>query len=209
MKFDPRALLAHPFLYEVVQRALGAPAVRRRLARDFFRVPAGSRVLDLGCGPGTAVDMFPPDVHYTGIDISAAYIEAAKAAHSSTGRHEFILADVTTDSFSPAMFPYRFDLITCVGVLHHLPDQGVRTLLGHVRELLAPEGRFFSMDPVRLTPQRRIARFLVDRDRGEHVRDPAAYQALVTAFLPSAQFEVRHDQLTVPYDHFIVEARKA
>jgi SAM-dependent methyltransferase len=208
MTLDPRALLAHPGLYEFVQRALGASAVRRRLSREFFQVAAGGHVLDVGCGPGTSVDMFPADIHYTGIDISEAYVEAARAAHGSTGRHTFVVADVTTNAFSPAMFPQRFDLVACVGVLHHLPDEGVRTLLANVRELLVPGGRFFSMDPVRLSPQRRIARFLVDRDRGEFVRSPEAYKALISGFLPTARFEVRHDQLTVPYDHFLVEARR-
>ena len=55
-----------------------------------FLIPAGKRVLELGCGAGELLAELRP-VHGTGIDISPRMIETARAAYPAL---EFILGDI-------------------------------------------------------------------------------------------------------------------
>jgi tetratricopeptide (TPR) repeat protein/ubiquinone/menaquinone biosynthesis C-methylase UbiE len=108
-------------------------------ARDFAK---GLRVLVAGCGTGDSVmwlgeqlrDM-PSEI--VAIDLSSASIEIASARAAVRG-----LANIRfiNDSLleAPRLGLGAFDYITCLGVLHHLPDPdaGLRAL----EAVLAPDG---------------------------------------------------------------------
>jgi len=81
------------------------------------------RILDAGCGSGVGTEYLVhlnPQAQVVGIDLSAGTLEVAKKRCQSSGAdrvefHHLSLYDV-------AQLPGEFDLINCVGVLHHLPD---------------------------------------------------------------------------------------
>jgi SAM-dependent methyltransferase len=83
-------------------------------------LPVQAEVLIAGCGTGSeAVQLARrfPDAGVTAIDISAASL--AYAANRCAGLDvDFRLLDL----HQAASLGRRFDLITCCGVLHHLPD---------------------------------------------------------------------------------------
>ncbi|MGE3908104.1 MAG: class I SAM-dependent methyltransferase [Chloroflexota bacterium] len=100
----------------------------------------GSRLLDLGCGPGLYCQRFGErGVQVTGIDISAGSLAYAQSAATTAGLPiEYIQADyVTLDR------PDEFDAITLIyydfGVL---PDPRRDALLRRVRRALRPDGVF-------------------------------------------------------------------
>jgi hypothetical protein len=74
------------------------------------------------------------------------------------------------------------------------------------RLVLEPGGRLVTIDPALVDGQHRIARLLVSRDRGPHVRDPDYLRRLVTPMFPNAEIEVRHDMLRPPYTQAIIRA---
>lgn len=53
-----------------------------------------SSLLDLACGQGVLARHLPDNVYYTGIDLSATLIKAAKGCDKNPG-HEFIVGDVS------------------------------------------------------------------------------------------------------------------
>jgi len=165
-----RGLLSHPLVYEGFQRAVGARHFRKVLAREYLRPRPGDRLLDVGCGPGHMLE-FLPDVDYVGVDLSHAYIEYAKRAFAGHGK--FLVADATTlESHEPE----PFDLVTAVGLLHHLADEGVVQLLHGLRARMSgPESRLVTIDGCYAGGQSRIAAFLLSKDRGRHVRSPEDY----------------------------------
>jgi len=99
------------------------------------------RILDAGCGTGDGTDYLVhlnPEAQITAIDLSSGALAVAKERCQRSGAdrvefHHLSLYDV-------AQLPGEFDLINCVGVLHHLPDpiRGIQALASK----LAPGGIF-------------------------------------------------------------------
>lgn len=97
------------------------------------------RILDAGCGSGVGTEYLVhlnPHAQVTGIDLSAGTLAVAKerCARSGANRVEFHHLSLTDAD----QLPGEFDLINCVGVLHHLPDpiRGIQSLA----KKLAPGG---------------------------------------------------------------------
>jgi SAM-dependent methyltransferase len=97
------------------------------------------RILDAGCGSGVGTEYLVhlnPQAQVVGIDLSAGTLEVAKERCKRSGAnrvefHHLSLYDVEQLSG-------EFDLINCVGVLHHTPDpiRGIQALA----KKLAPGG---------------------------------------------------------------------
>lgn len=102
---------------------------------------AGLRVLDYGCGNGYVLQQFArhgAEVH--GIDLTdraVALSEARFRARGLTGR--FTRGDGLTIPYPDA----TFDVVTSMGVLHHIPDP--RPVLAEINRVLKPGGRFVLM----------------------------------------------------------------
>jgi len=98
-----------------------------------------ARILDAGCGTGVGTEYLVhlnPDATVMGIDLSAVALAVAKERCQKSGAkgvefHHLSLFDVD-------QLPGEFDLINCVGVLHHTPDPigGIQALA----KKLAPGG---------------------------------------------------------------------
>jgi SAM-dependent methyltransferase len=139
------------------------------------------RVLDLGCGTGEYAELFDPE-RYLGVDIHPGSIAFA-AAHRPS--HRFECADVR-DWKGPEL---RFDLVLVNGVLHHLDDDAAREFLTTARGLRAPGGRLLVIEDVTLEDAPLPTRLVHRLDYGEHIRDVAAWQALVSAIAPIERSE--------------------
>jgi len=109
---------------------------------DFLRSPF--EVLIAGCGTGrqavsAAID-YGPQAHVTGLDITETSLGYASMMAERMGASNLSLAqgDIQNiGAFEPS-FRQRFNVIECVGVLHHMarPFDGWRAL----KECLAPGG---------------------------------------------------------------------
>jgi SAM-dependent methyltransferase len=99
---------------------------RRRIIRaelDRLALPAGSRVLDAGCGSGRTLVELADYGEVTGIELNDEAAELARdrgLGEVVVGRLEELPWDDGT-----------FDLITCLDVIEHVPDD-----VGALRELL-------------------------------------------------------------------------
>jgi len=193
-----RGLLTRAKNYDLLQTLLGAENVRRVLARDYIQAEPGMRVLDIGCGTGGVLAHLPA-VDYVGFDLNPEYIAAAQRRYGARGR--FVCGDVNR---APADARGAFDRILAIGLLHHLEDNEAQALMDLARSLLTPNGYFLTFDSCYRDEQPRIARFLIDRDRGRNTRTEPAYLALARNTFPSAKAFVREDLLRVPYTHIIL-----
>ena len=99
------------------------------------------RILDAGCGTGVGTEyliLLNPQAEVVGIDLSEKALEIASERCRRSGvfreRVEFHHLNLE----NAAQLPGEFDLINCVGVLHHLPNpiQGIQALASK----LAPGG---------------------------------------------------------------------
>jgi 2-polyprenyl-3-methyl-5-hydroxy-6-metoxy-1,4-benzoquinol methylase len=96
------------------------------------RLAGATRVLDVGCGPGTFIGNYLGGVECLGIDVSAPQIDYATRRYG-TAEHRFstqVLAGLDE----------RFDAVTLIEVIEHLAPADARRLLAEVRGLLSPHG---------------------------------------------------------------------
>lgn len=195
-------VLAVPTVYRTFGRALGAVHGRDRFARDHIRARPGDRVLDIGCGPADIVPHLP-DVHYTGFDANADYITTATKMHGHRG--EFYCKRVSEETLAAQP---KFDVVLAIGVVHHLDDHEAQHLFGLAHGALAPGGRLITLDPVFVDGQSRVARYLIARDRGEHVRHENGYRDLATRVFSKVKPTICNDMLRVPYTILVLECER-
>ncbi len=198
---DPRTLLATPAVFKIFKRVISRSRGADELVWRHIRPWPGARILDIACGLGGILEQLPP-VHYDGFDIDPTYIASARRTYGDRGT--FHCADVTTADVEAN----AYDIVMAIGVLHHLDDDQARVLIALARRALVTGGRFISFDGCYVPGQSRIARFLLAKDRGRHVRDEEGYARLVREQFAEVSVSLRHDWLRVPYTHIIMEGTR-
>ena len=111
----------------------------RTVGRWLEAVRGTPRVADVGCGTGHTLIALArqfPDVEFTGIDVVEQAVLAAGSRVVDEGLRNvrFVRADLTW----PVEDVGRFDVVLCLGVLHHLPD--LRQGFEHASSLLRQKG---------------------------------------------------------------------
>lgn len=195
-----KALLSLPLAYRTFRHVIGGQDLNRTLVSRYVRPKSQERVLDIGCGPASVLEFLPSDVSYVGFDPSPGYIAAAKSQYGNRGA--FFAGYVTAESLGTLG---QFDTVLSVGVLHHLDDDAARDLCKVACLALRPGGRFVTIDGCYVNGQSPIARFLLNQDRGRHVRSEAEYRALAQSQFSMVTTHVRDDLLRMPYTHLIME----
>jgi SAM-dependent methyltransferase len=186
----PYALWQYPFVKQKV-----APFLERKL------ITPKTRVLDVGCGPGTNVPLFT-GCDYIGIDFNQRYIDYVSRKYA----RRFICADAITFDYEPLG---QFDLIFMNSLMHHLPTDGCRTLLSKLYDRIAPNGTLVVLDLI-LDDTCRIAHFLAKADRGEFPRPEHEWRALLDETIHPRLFQ-RYDVGigTLPlWRFFMAEAKR-
>ena len=139
---------------------------RARRARRYYyarlervlaqRIPAGSRVLDIGCGAGQLLAALRPS-RGVGIDVSARAIAHARSLHAGAPLHFF-----EGDAANPAVLAQAggaFDAIVMVNVVTHLSD--VQAAVEALHAVSHPRTRLFIYSHSRLwQPALRLAEWL-------------------------------------------------
>lgn len=112
----------------------GAPIRLRYLDLLLSLLPAGSDVLDLGCGAGEPVTRRLAEQHrVVGVDVSRRQLELASEAAPSA---VFLLGDL-----SEIAFPNRsFDAVVAFYALTHVPRMRHADVLGRIVQWLRPGG---------------------------------------------------------------------
>lgn len=155
------------------------------------------RILDAGCGTGVGTEYLVhlnPEASVTGIDLSAGALAVARerCRRSGADRVEFHHLSL----FDAEQLPGQFDLINCVGVLHHTPDpiRGIQALAAK----LAPGGIMHIFVYAELgrweiqLMQRAIA--LLQGDRRGDYRDGVQLGRALFAALPENNRLVRREK---------------
>lgn len=114
------------------------------------QLPAGARVLDVGCGAGepTARQLADGGLRVTGVDLSAGMLEQARAAAPGASFHRLDVFDLGTVRAEqvwgvPELGPDgagSLDAATAFFSLLMLPRAEISEVLGRVRGLLRPGG---------------------------------------------------------------------
>lgn len=190
-----RSILSHPLVYDLLQTIMGADKIRRYFIQQIVRPESKMRILDIGCGTGNIINYLPTDIEYIGYDPSDKYIKQARKSFADRGK--FVVGYFDQEE---AHKYEKFDIIICIGVLHHLDDEEARNLMELFVGALKESGRFCSLDCTFVEEQSRIARYLIEQDRGRNVRFYNEYISLAKQKFSSVKSELKHRKF-IPYTH--------
>lgn len=113
---------------------------RRRIIRaelDRVPVPTGARVLDAGCGSGRTLQELADYGQVSGIELDTESAELARGR----GLGEVVIGRLEQLPWDDG----TFDLITCLDVIEHVPDD--ITALQELRRVCRPGGRLLVTVP--------------------------------------------------------------
>ncbi|MBK9292990.1 MAG: class I SAM-dependent methyltransferase [Oligoflexia bacterium] len=114
------------------------------------KIPDGSSVLDLGCGPGSFLYVLSKqkkNINATGADLASTQIEFAKKTVTSSNSNTINFKNV---DFNKAYLPFEdssFDYITCIEVIEHIHPHLALKTLSEAKRLLKPNGKIIVTTP--------------------------------------------------------------
>ena len=138
--------------YALLERVIG-PGMHTRLGDDnerqydYVEIGHATHVLEIGCGKGHSQVLARryTGVHFTGVDIVAQHIAAAKAATADLNNVEYIQADATVNL--SWLGQRKFQVIFGVESLRHIDTEDkMAYFVEQARALLAPGGKLVIVD---------------------------------------------------------------
>jgi 2-polyprenyl-3-methyl-5-hydroxy-6-metoxy-1,4-benzoquinol methylase len=151
--YPPRERFARHFAYGKLR---GDPAFAHLLRAG--RIPARSRLLDIGCGQGLLCALLaaaearhargewdaawpaPPALaRYTGIDLMSRDVERARAMAEHWGAGEQPARNFVVGDMRDTELP-RSDVVVILDVLHYVGYEAQEAVLGRVKAALMPRG---------------------------------------------------------------------
>src|SRR6476469_2600511 len=160
------------FNFREEKRVIGVELMphAERIRRGEGRKP---RILDLGCGTGELAPVcLKKGYTYVGIDIEA---ERSQYAATTLKKGKFHVMDASKIAYPTG----HFDQILVTGVLHHLSDEDVRSIVREMKRILRPDGRALVMEDIALRGSLNLLGALVHlADEGSHIRRPNEYTPL-------------------------------
>lgn len=128
---------------EAATQRLFAPALRRLAKHAPF-----AQMLDLGCGTGHMIRRAGPlAARVTGVDHSPGMLASARRMVEARGLSHVRFEQGDLEAFLAA-HPDHADLVTAVGVLHHLGEDGIDRVLAAIHRSLRPGGWVLLAEPV-------------------------------------------------------------
>ncbi len=189
--------------YQLYQWLVGAHKYQHLFNHEYICYQSDEKVLDIGCGPADILNILPPSVDYTGIDISEDYIQKARQTWPDK---TFIQGDIADSKFP--VEDNSFDTVFFIGVQHHLPDEVVSEMLRFAYRKLKKGGRMLSLEPVYTEKQGILERFIMRSDRGKFIRTADEYQKLTKRVFSDNRYEIIRGTMNIPFTIMITEAEK-
>jgi ubiquinone/menaquinone biosynthesis C-methylase UbiE len=144
--------------------------------------------LDICCGPGAlTLDLARYVEHVTGLDLTPAMLEQARARQASVGvdNVDWVVGDANQIPFPTA----RFSLVSCSSAFHHLADPA--RVFNEMVRVCSPGGRIIVKD-VTPAPEKVEA-----YDSMEKMRDPSHTHALTLEELRALGFGLPLQEVVV------------
>jgi len=195
-------LVTMPRVYDWIQRLLGGPQARDKIASELLGYARGKSILEIGCGPGTWVPYLPEPKSYLGLDWNEKHIATAQDRYGSENI-QFAVADVSGLDRS-----FRgYDVVLGVGILHHLDDSEARIVLHKSAAVLSPGGIYIGLEPVYHSRQNPIAKMLKMLDSGRNIRREDQYRSLFGDGYSVVESRIETSIMRVPYSHCLIRAQ--
>jgi len=191
---------SYPLFYSLTQKIMSGEAQRSKIVRNVIK--ENSNVLDIGCGTAKIIESIPP-VNYYGYDISKVYIKHAKKKYYSS-KIKFFCKRFTQSEIKKLP---KFDYVLLFGIIHHLNDREVSNLFLLLKKILKQKGKLLTCDPVFIKKQNILAKFLLNNDVGDNIRNKNGYLKLFNKHFKKIKSKLNVQKL-IPYAWFSTECQK-
>lgn len=174
-------IVAIPFVYDLLQTAVGARVIRRRLQNRLVGIIPNALVVDIGGGTGLNRALFVDDIDYFCMDNDPVKLQGF--SQKMIDGYPF-LADA-------GMIPVQtgsVDMVICTAVIHHLPDEVFPKFVQEALRILKPTGKLVILDPV-WAPKRLAGRLLWKYDRGSYPRTAQTLHDTLSRYGKEAHWE--------------------
>jgi ubiquinone/menaquinone biosynthesis C-methylase UbiE len=138
-----------PVFYELIIRVVtrGKEKAFRGFVNDLVGLQPGETVLEVGCGTGTQALLAKESVGETGrvsaIEPSLEMVAYARRKATRRG----LVVDIQPGVIERLDFPDKsLDVILCIIVLHHMPDETKVQGIKEMARVLKPDGRLLVVD---------------------------------------------------------------
>lgn len=187
-------ILNNPTLYHLSQKFFLADNFRKKLLKKLI-TKKNIDVLDIGCGPGNMINYLSFN-RYFGFDTDKKYIEFAKKKYLDC---IFFCEKFTKLSLKKIS---KVDVVILFGVLHHISNDEVLDLIKNLKLALKKIQKIIILDPVYVKNQNKIAKFLIDNDRGDFVRTEKGYLDLFKKSRTTFTHKI-YNQKIIPYTNIV------
>lgn len=111
----------------------------RRIGIKLYPPEAGMKVLDVGCGTGTTLNLYQKaGCHVFGIDSSPAMLSVAR--NKLGNQAELLLGNASKMEYPSD----TFDMVIAMLTLHEMPNNIRSEVIGEMIRVLKKEGRIYS-----------------------------------------------------------------
>jgi SAM-dependent methyltransferase len=214
-------LLSHPTLYHYLRQCITGGMPFRRFVTLYGLANASDRIADLGCGPADIlryVSQKRRPQYYLGIDVSEAYLEAAKRRAAAAGVYaRLMVMDLARIPNDPAtrrqliglLEDEQISRVLMIGILHHIPDEAVSATLELIHDISSV--KVLVTEDVVTIQGHRLNNLWCRFDRGRYVRDESGYDKLARRSpWKSFRKEWTHPGFKfIKYLHYIFEKHSA
>jgi len=175
---------------------MSGTSFRRKIARKYIK-RKNVKILDIGCGPAEILDSLSTEKYY-GYDINRNYIDHAKQKYA--GRGNFYCKKFTKKEIKKLPM---FDHVLLFGILHHLNDNEIKNLITLIKKVVKKGGSIITEDPILIKKQNLIARYIINKDRGNNVRNKKEYLKIFKKYFKRINNKIYHQKF-IPYTWFVM-----
>lgn len=199
------------YVYDFYQNLVGGVKYRDKFVKGIIDTPDSAvNVIDLGSGTSEIAKVLKPSQNYIGLDNSQEYLNKATRRRFSCSSFKVFNYDLSSAGWSDLVKP-QFTTKNSInamalGLLHHLNDAAVNTLLQEVQKTFRDGGSIHTVDPIITEDSTPIARWFAKNDRGQFVRSEEHLKDIFEKNGFKTQIRIMKKQFRIPLDTIEITA---
>jgi ubiquinone/menaquinone biosynthesis C-methylase UbiE len=189
------SLLQNSWLYDRIQILAGVRRVQDRMMQQIDKLHPPLSVLDVGGGTGGSFALWPESTIYICLDTDPVKLAGFRRKQPNG-------ICLLSDGSNTPIADHSVNVVLCSFVAHHISDNALGELLSETQRVLANDGTFIFVEPLRTS--RWLSKAMWSIDRGDYPRS-----ATVLRNALELGFEIRHwEQFRVYHEYVLCIAHK-